>query len=310
MVHFKVHNRKIWSRIKSGELKGLSIEAFTNIARSDNDVKLDLNMSKLDVTNKQMNLFQKFIQFLNEVSSEAAEIADIAKKDETESGDVSLKYFVDDEHFIEVDAEGFARDEESNLVSEGEYKLADGNILVVDANNKFVETKAISDVEVEEPVEAPIAESKVEDEKDKKDEDEKDDKEIEGEPSGEGDNVESEDNTDGNTEDTETPTEENDEKPLEDVPSEEPTEEIPVEDVPAALAPFEIDGEEYLLPQPVIDYINSLKGEGDVIKAELMQMKENTPSAKPIPTVINQSSTESEEYNGLWDAVRLLNRKR
>lgn len=28
MVHLKVHNRKLWSRIKSGELRGLSIEAF------------------------------------------------------------------------------------------------------------------------------------------------------------------------------------------------------------------------------------------------------------------------------------------
>ena len=28
MVHLKVHNRKLWSRIESGELKGLSIEAF------------------------------------------------------------------------------------------------------------------------------------------------------------------------------------------------------------------------------------------------------------------------------------------
>lgn len=28
MVHLKVHNRKLWRRIKSGELKGLSIEAF------------------------------------------------------------------------------------------------------------------------------------------------------------------------------------------------------------------------------------------------------------------------------------------
>ena len=28
MVHLKVHNKKLWRRIKSGELKGLSIEAF------------------------------------------------------------------------------------------------------------------------------------------------------------------------------------------------------------------------------------------------------------------------------------------
>lgn len=300
MVHFKVHNRKIWQRIKSGELKGLSIEAFTNIARSDNEVKFDINMSKLDVTNKQMSLFQKFIQFMNEVSSEAAEIADIAKKDDTDSGEVSLKYYIDDEHYIEVDAEGFARDEQANLVAEGEYKLADGNILVVDANNKFVETKAVSDVNAEEPVEAPLAESKVEDEEDKKDEDEEDNKEDEGETSGDTSDVESEGDVEGTPEDTETPAEE---------PVEEPTEEVPVEDVPAALVPFEIDGEEYLLPQPVVDYINSLKGEGDVMKAELMQMKDNTPSAKPIPTVITQSSTSGEEYDGLWNAVRLLNRR-
>ena len=237
---------------------------------------------------------------MNEVSSEAAEIADIAKKDDTDSGEVSLKYYIDDEHYIEVDAEGFARDEQANLVAEGEYKLADGNVLVVDANNKFVETKAVSDVDAEEPVEAPLAESKVEDEEDKKDEDEEDNKEDEGEASGDTSDVESEGDVEGTPEDTETPAEE---------PVEEPTEEVPVEDVPAALVPFEIDGEEYLLPQPVVDYINSLKGEGDVMKAELMQMKDNTPSAKPIPTVITQSSTSGEEYDGLWNAVRLLNRR-
>jgi hypothetical protein len=126
-VHYKVHNRQLWSRIKSGELRGLSIEAFTNVVRSNNDIKLDINMTKLDVNSKQLNLFQKFINFLNEVSSEAAEIADIAKNDSTDSGEVSLKYYIDDEHYIEVDAEGFARDEEYNLVAEGEYLLADGD---------------------------------------------------------------------------------------------------------------------------------------------------------------------------------------
>jgi len=30
-VHYKIYNRKLWQRIKSGELKGLSIEAFASI---------------------------------------------------------------------------------------------------------------------------------------------------------------------------------------------------------------------------------------------------------------------------------------
>ena len=306
MVHLKVHNRSIWQKIRSKELRGLSIEAFTNMVRSDNDLKLRKNMSKLDVNEKQMNLFQKFIQFLNEVSSEAADIADIAKKDSTDSGDVTLKYFIDDEHFIEVDAEGFARDEEYNLVAEGEYKLADGNILVVNAENKFVETKAAEEVEDEnQPVEAPIAEKKLEDE----DEDEGKDKNVEGEPDGETDNVDPEGNADGSEKDTETPTEATDEIPT-DEPIEEPVEE-PTEEPPLALIPFEIDGVEYLLPQEVVDYINSLKGEGDSVKAELMQMKERMPSATPIPNVINQSATEKEtEELDLFSAVRLLNTKR
>ena len=89
MVHFKVHNRKIWQRIKSGELKGVSIEAFTSMIKNNSNVNINVNMDKLDVTAKQMSLFQKFIAFMNEVSAEAKDIADVAKKDETNSGEVS-----------------------------------------------------------------------------------------------------------------------------------------------------------------------------------------------------------------------------
>lgn len=313
MVHLKVHNRQIWSRIKNGELKGLSIEAFTNVVRDNNDVKLDINMMNLDVNSKQLNLFQKFINFLNEVSSEAEAISDIAKKDEAESGEVSLKYYIDDEHFIEVDAEGFARDEEYNLVAEGEYLLADGNTLVVDANNKFVETKAVGDKEVEEtPLEAPIAEKKVDEEDE---EDKNEDEGAEGEPSTDGNDTESEGDTVGDTEDVEAPTEEGDEPkvdevPTEEVPAEEPTEEVPTEEIPSALVPFEIDGVEYNLPQEVVDYINSLKSANEATLSELSLMKERMPSASPIPAVIKQGAVESDETDGLFEAVRLLNRKR
>lgn len=324
MVHLKVHNRKIWQRIKSGELRGLSIEAFTRTIKNNNKVNINVNM---DVTNKQMSLFQKFIAFMNEVSSEAAEIADIAKKDEAESGEVSLKYYIDDEHYIEVDAEGYARDEEYNLVAEGEYKLADGNIFVVDANNKFVETKVAGSESEEAPLEAPIAEEKL---KKEDDEDEKNDEESEAEPNGEGSDAESEGDSVGDTESAETPAEESDEEkkkiagaeleddkdkeeiPTEEIPVVEPTEEVPVEEVPSTLVPFEIDGVEFMLPQEVIDYINGLIAAKDETMSELSLMKERIPSAKPIGTVIKQSAVNmaEEETDGLMEAVRLLNRKR
>ena len=300
MVHLKVHNRKIWSQVKSGELKGLSIECFSNMVKdTNNDVKINVNM---DVTQKQMNLFQRFIQFMNEVSAEASDISDIAKKDETDSGEVSLKYYIDDEHYIEVDAEGFARDEEYNLVAEGEYKLADGNTIVIDSNNKFVETKAVGEDGEEKPLEAPIAEKKVED-------DEKNDEETEGEPNGESGDAESEGDAVGDEEGVETPAEEPIEEPTEEVPTEEPIEE-PTEEIPAAVMPYEINGVEYLLPQEVIDYINSLTAAKDSVMSELAMMKERIPSAQPIPTVIKQGAVDSDETDGLFEAVRLLNRKK
>ena len=316
MVHLKIHNRQIWQRIRSGELKGLSIEAFTNVIRDNNDVKLDINMTKLDVNSKQLNLFQKFINFLNEVSAEASDISDIAKNDETGSGEVSLKYYIDDEHYIEVDAEGFARDEEMNLVPEGEYLLADGNTLVVDANNKFVETKANGEESEEQPLEAPIAESKVEQEKEDDEEDKKDEGKSDGEPNGEGDDAEPKSDPVGDEEGAETPAEEDDEDKrkvagaeVDEEPKEEEPVEEPVAEVPSALVPFEIDGVEYQLPQEVVDYINSLIGANEATMSELALMKERMPSASPIPSVITQSTQESET-NGLSDAIRMLNWKR
>lgn len=317
MVHFKVHNRKIWQRIKSGELKGVSIEAFTSMIKNNSNVNINVNMDKLDVTAKQMNLFQKFIAFMNEVSTEAEEIADIAKKDEAESGEVSLKYYLDDEHYIEVDAEGFARDEEYNLVAEGEYLLADGNTLVVDANNKFVETRAGS-VESEDnaPLEAPIAEEKLKDEDEDKNDEGKDE-----EPKTEGDGEDTEPKSEGepmgDTEDAESTADEDEEKKRvagAEVDKDEEEIEVPVveptEELPSTLVPFEIDGVEYQLPQEVIDFINSLIAAKDSVQSELMQMKERIPSAAPIPAVINQSAVEEDETSGLFEAVRLLNRKR
>lgn len=305
MCHFKVHNRKLWQKIKNKEVMGCSIEAFTTMVKNNSNINVNVNM---DINNKQMSLFQKFVAFLNEVSAEASEIADVAKKDETNSGEVSLKYWLDDEHYVEVDAEGFVRDEENNLVSEGEYKLADGNVLVVDANNKLVETKAVSEESNEEPIEAPIAEEKLKDEEEEK----KDDENAEEPKAGDGaeDNVPSDEgNADGVEETPKVGDEEDDEKKR--VASASVEEEMPIEEVPSTLVPFEINGVEYELPQEVIDYINSLIAAKDSVQSELSLMKENVPSASPIPTVINQSVESAEESNDdLFSAIKKLNYKR
>lgn len=304
MCHFKVHNRKLWQKIKNKEVMGCSIEAFTTMVKNNSNINVNVNM---DINNKQMSLFQKFVAFLNEVSAEASEIADVAKKDETNSGEVSLKYWLDDEHYVEVDQEGFVRDEENNLVSEGEYKLADGNVLVVGADNKLVETKAVSEESNEEPIEAPIAEEKLKDEEEKKDEENAEEPKAD---DGAEDNVPSDEgNADGVEETPKVGDEEDDEKKR--VASASVEEEMPIEEVPSTLVPFEINGVEYELPQEVIDYINSLIAAKDSVQSELSLMKENVPSASPIPTVINQSVESAEESNDdLFSAIKKLNYKR
>ena len=320
MCHFKVHNRKLWQKIKNKEVMGCSIEAFTTMVKNNSNINVNVNM---DINSKQMSLFQKFVAFMNEVSAEAKDIADVAKKDETNSGEISLKYWLDEEHYMEVDAEGFVRDEEYNLVAEGEYKLADGNVIVVGSDNKLVETKEEGEVSEEEPVEAPLAEEKLKDEE-KKDEDVKED---EGEPKSESGDTESEGDAVGDAEGNEDDDEEkkkvagaeldDKEKKDEEVPVEAPVEEVPTEEQPTeepplTLVPFVIDGVEYQLPQEVVDYINALVGEKDNAMNEIALMKEQMPSATPIPTVINQSveSVEDSETDGLFSAIKALNRKR
>lgn len=308
MAKCKVYNRSIWNEIKSGNLKGFSIEAYATL--KNNNKMLEISYSKMkdnkfDFSEKQFTLFQKFVSFLNSVSADAENIADEAKKDETNSGIPSIQYFIDNEHYIIVDAEGYARDEENNLVDTGEYRLADGNVLEVGEDNKFVGTHSVVDAtEDDNKEEAPIAEA-TEEEKNK------DDEKIDEEPKGE-DKPKVDDVSDENDDKADDKIDEDStvEKPKgeDDKPIDEPVEDEP--QLPTDLVPYEINGEEFLIPQPVVDYINSLLGVEDELQKEVAQLKATTPSAKPIGNVIKQSAEKVTETYTLSDAIRRLNWKR
>ena len=286
MMKAKVNNRQIWNEIRDGKLRGISLEAFFD--KISTNKALQITYSKMKTN---LELFQKFIAFLNEVSVEADGIATEAKKDMTNSGEIELKYFIDDEHYFVVDGDGIVRDENGEQIAEGEYKLADGNVFVVDSNSKFVETKAVG--ENEDKVEAPIAET-FEEEK----EDEKKDKEDMEKPKGEDRNGDSK----PGYEDVDVDDEKYDETPREkdckDVPrdDDEKLEEAPIGEKPkdeenplVNAIPYEINGVEYLLPKEVIDFIESLKTSKIEVEEKLTKMSEQTPSASPIGTVVKTS---------------------
>lgn len=297
MMKCKVNNRQIWREIKEGNLRGISLEAF--FKKINTNKALQITYSKMKDT---LSLFQKFVAFLNEVSQEADGIADEAKKDETNSGEVTLKYFLDDEHYFEVDDEGFVRDENGENIPEGEYKLADGNVFVVDESGKFVETKPLDENTGDEQVEAPIAEGFKEEEKED-DEDEKKDEQSDGEGSDKTDEVADDTPVDDSEKaDEDTGKEDNEDKDkLEDVPvEEEPKEEEPIVNA----FPYEIDGVEYLLPVEVINYIESLKTSKIEVEEKLTKLSEETPSAKPIGAVVKNGNVgPSNDMDSRFEAL-------
>lgn len=304
MAKYKVYNRSIWQRIKSGELRGFSIEAIASLQNVNKMLEIQYNKmekNKIEITDKALQLWDKFVMFVNQsdVASDADALAGEAKKDETDSGEVTIKYWTDNDHYLSVDAEGFVRDEEGNLVDTGQYKLSDGNVLEVGEDNKFVGVHAAADAKDDaEPAEAPIAEA--EDNKDNKDK-------TSGEASGDTEVKEEEDAEDKASGDTKADADSDEADDMGDDKNPDASNEEEPE-LPSDLVPFELDGEQYLIPQPVADYINSLVGTDDKLQEEMAQLKAKTPSAKPIGSVVKQAKESKETYTyTLTDAIKRLN---
>ena len=240
---------------------------------------------KFDVNPKMAKIFNKFMLWYNQTVDTAEELADIAKSDETESGEVSLKYYTSDTDYIEIKEGGVAVASDGSTVEDGEYPLVDGSVIVI-ADGKFVETKVKEDAE-EKPVEAPVAEEKENDEEKPSDKgcDKKKDQPAYKECDKKKDK------------------------------EEEMQEEVEI-DVPYTLVPVMVDGVEFQVPQEVADYIHTLE-EGlssseevsENFRKEIAQMKERIPSTKPITTVVKQSKEEVVEKPSFATLIGALNKK-
>lgn len=295
MMKAKVQNRQIWNEIKEGKLRGISLEALFDKVNSNKALQITYSKMKTN-----LELFSKFIAFLNEVSQEADGVASEAVKDNTESGVVELKYFIDDEHYFTVDGEGIVRDENLNPVDEGEYKLADGSIFVVGSGSNFVETKANEGDINDETVEAPIAETFEEEKKEEDEEAKGEDEPNDAEPNAEDTPVDDEKSDGAGSEEDD---KKDEDKLEEEEPKEEEKDEDKKEEAPMVNAfPFEINGEEFLLPEAVINYIQSLQTSKIEVEEKLTKMAEQTPSAQPIGTVVKNS----EDVNDIGSRISAL----
>lgn len=282
MVHLKIHNRNLWKKIKSGEVKGLSVEAFTGM--QENGIINYKKQNKTKMNKLQIkDLFDKFMLWYSQVSDDAKELADVATGDETESGEVSLKYYTSDTDYIEIATDGTATASDGSPVQDGEYALADGNILVI-VDGKFSETKPMEQSDEAEPVEAPIAEASEDDEKPDEDKDE--------------------------SKEESAPADSTDEGKKKDDEEEQKMEEV---DAPYTLVEIEINGETYNVPQEVYDYIRSLEENAsmaETFKKELVKYRSETPSIKPVGNVVKESKeSESTSIASADTLIANLNRK-
>ena len=240
---------------------------------------------KFDVNPKMAKIFNKFMLWYNQTVDTAEELADIAKADETESGEVSLKYYTSDTDYIEIKEGGVAVASDGSTVEDGEYPLVDGNVIVI-ADGKFVETKVKEEAE-EKPVEAPVAEEK--------------------------DNNEEKPSDKGCEENKDKPAYKECDKNKD--KEEEMQEEVEI-DAPYTLVPVEIDDNEFMIPQEVADYIRTLENRlssseevSENFRKEIAQMKERIPSTKPITTVVKQSKEEVVEKPSFGALIGALNKK-
>lgn len=158
MCSYKIEDKSYWdNEVMSGNVKGFSLEGFFN---------QELNMSKITNT-KSVNMKKKKFNF-NAVQRGAlilsgltrkqlSEIESIEVEDSTESSEAYLEFTLKDGKVVKVDDTGYATLDGEQMPA-GEHPLADGNILVIDENGNFVETKESATAKTN-PDEATAAET-------------------------------------------------------------------------------------------------------------------------------------------------------
>lgn len=146
MASYKITDWDYWeNEVMSGNVKGFSLEGFFNQELQMNKIIKKINKSNTNMRKTKKNgLLYKFGRFL-------MDIEDVEKIDETDSGDtVRIYQLADGSQFI-VDEEGYATIDGEQM-PQGEHKLSDGSIAVIDEAGLLIEVKPL-EVSSDEPSE-------------------------------------------------------------------------------------------------------------------------------------------------------------
>ena len=149
VVSYKVNNLDVWSKIKSGEVKGFSVQGLFHII----ETKLEMSSNKPEEEiseNKNISFMSKLKEKIKALLMQYAAVS-------TDKG--NLIYNTD---ILEVGSEVFVEDENGENVpaTDGEYMLEDGRTVEVEGG-KVTEIKAKEEETPAEPEMKPAEEQMV-----------------------------------------------------------------------------------------------------------------------------------------------------
>lgn len=147
MCSYKIEDKRYWDmEVMTGNVRGFSLEGFFFQQTTDN-TNNKYTKQKMDKSN-----YKKEPSFLSKLKRLFLDISAVEKSDVTASGSVYLIFSLADGKEVYVDADGFVTLDGEQMPA-GEHLLSDGNILIVDAEGQFVETKEVLE-KVSDPDEA------------------------------------------------------------------------------------------------------------------------------------------------------------
>lgn len=144
MCSYKIADKHYWdTQVMTGNVKGFSLEGFFFQEIKKNNMNKSVTNQNRNEKMNQRN--KKSGTLLSRISQFFLDIQAVEKADATTSGTAYVIFSLADGKEVYIDADGFATLNEEQLPA-GEHPLADGNILIVDEQGQFIETKEAATV--------------------------------------------------------------------------------------------------------------------------------------------------------------------
>ncbi|MBF0574558.1 XkdF-like putative serine protease domain-containing protein [Dysgonomonas sp. GY617] len=156
MCSYKIADKNYWdTQVMTGNVRGFSLEGFFFQEIKKNKINKSVTNQNRNEKMNQRN--KKSGTLLSRISQFFLDIQAVEKADATTSGVAYVIFTLADGKEVYIDADGFATLNEEQLPA-GEHPLADGNILIVDEQGQFLETKEAS-AETSDPAQATAPEA-------------------------------------------------------------------------------------------------------------------------------------------------------